>query len=103
MYTILWAMTLMATHYPMPAAPLVSAMSLANTVYTLPNLVPQNAGSSLNRSINRNRFLSNPQMQGEYNFTIKITEWRNGFEIGYVIRDVQLTVTSQCPNNPPQF
>ena len=42
-------------------------------------------------------------MQGEYNFTIKITEWRNGFEIGYVIRDVQLTVTSQCPNNPPSI
>ena len=81
-----------------------SAISLANTVYTLPNLVPQNAGSSFGIDpLTGTVFWSNPQMQGEYNFTIKITEWRNGFEIGYVIRDVQLTVTSQCPNNPPSI
>ena len=39
-------------------------------------------------------------MQGEYNFTIKIKEWRNGFEVGYVIRDIQLSV-SAFSNNPP--
>ena len=80
------------------------AMALANTVYSPPNLVPQNAGSSFGIDpLTGTVFWSNPQMQGEYNFTIKITEWRNGFEIGYVIRDVQLTVTSQCPNNPPSI
>lgn len=42
-----------------------------------------------------------PGMVGEFNFTIKITEWRNGFAVGYVYRDVQLTVDGNCDNNPP--
>ncbi len=80
------------------------AMPLSNTVYTIPNLIPQNAGSSFGIDpISGTVSWTNPQMQGEYNFTIKITEWRNGFEIGEVIRDVQLTVTAQCPNNPPSI
>ena len=44
---------------------------------------------------------NNPMQQGEYNFTIKISEWRNGYPVGTVIRDVQLTVQNNCPNNPP--
>ena len=43
----------------------------------------------------------NPMLQGEYNFTIKITEWRNSYVVGSVLRDVQLTVQSNCPNDPP--
>lgn len=42
-----------------------------------------------------------PSMVGEFNFTIKITEWRNGFVVGYVYRDVQLTVDGTCSNFPP--
>ena len=38
---------------------------------------------------------------GEYNFTIKISEWRNGYLIGSVLRDVQLTIKNNCNNNPP--
>jgi gliding motility-associated-like protein len=42
-----------------------------------------------------------PGMIGEFNFTIKITEWRNGYKVGHVLRDVQLTVQGNCTNTPP--
>lgn len=46
-----------------------------------------------------------PTQQGEYNFAIRINEWRrleNGvyIPIGYMIRDMQVTVLP-CDNNPP--
>jgi len=46
-----------------------------------------------------------PDEQGEYNFAIKIIEWRRRSdgsysEIGYTIRDMQVTVKT-CDNNPP--
>lgn len=44
----------------------------------------------------------NPMMQGEFNFTIKISEWRNGNIIGFVMRDIQLTVQANCLNDPPE-
>ncbi len=44
-----------------------------------------------------------PAMVGEFNFTLKITEWRNGHEVGYVIRDIQLTVMSNCSNDAPEI
>ncbi len=46
---------------------------------------------------------NNPMVQGEFNFTIKITEWRNGNLVGSVIRDIQLTVQSNCLNDPPEI
>ena len=44
---------------------------------------------------------NNPLQQGEYNFTIKISEWRNSFLVGSVLRDVQLTIQNNCQNDPP--
>lgn len=46
-----------------------------------------------------------PQQQGEFNFAIKIIEWRRMedgtyVQIGYTIRDMQVTVLP-CNNNPP--
>lgn len=46
-----------------------------------------------------------PQEQGEFNFAIKIIEWRRRtdgtyVQIGYTIRDMQVTVLP-CNNNPP--
>lgn len=41
-----------------------------------------------------------PQVPGEYNLAIKISEWRNGFYVGAVVQDMQLTVQA-CSNNPP--
>lgn len=41
-----------------------------------------------------------PLIAGEYNIAIKITEWRNGVPIGFVIRDMQIDVIT-CSNIPP--
>jgi len=41
-----------------------------------------------------------PQIAGEYNLAIKISEWRNGFYVGSVLQDMQITVQA-CSNNPP--
>ncbi len=41
-----------------------------------------------------------PEQQGEYNIAILIEEWRNGFKIGSVLRDMQIIVVA-CNNKPP--
>lgn len=41
-----------------------------------------------------------PEVAGEYNFAILIEEFRNGFKIGEVVRDMQVTVET-CNNQPP--
>lgn len=41
-----------------------------------------------------------PQIQGEYNVTIRINEWRNGYLINSILRDMQILVTA-CENDPP--
>jgi gliding motility-associated-like protein len=41
-----------------------------------------------------------PIYQGEYNIAILIEEWRYGVRIGYITRDMQITV-QQCNNRPP--
>jgi hypothetical protein len=41
-----------------------------------------------------------PTIQGEYNISFKIEKWRNGVLIGYVTRDMQVTI-SPCDNIPP--
>lgn len=41
-----------------------------------------------------------PPLAGEFNIAIKIEEFRNGLLVGYVIRDMQITVIT-CNNEPP--
>jgi gliding motility-associated-like protein len=43
-----------------------------------------------------------PTMLGEFNVAFLIEEWRNGFMIGYVERDMQITIQA-CNNHPPQI
>lgn len=43
-----------------------------------------------------------PIQEGEYNVAIKILEWRNGSNIGYVERDMQIVIGT-CSNHPPEF
>jgi gliding motility-associated-like protein len=43
-----------------------------------------------------------PLIAGEYNVAIKISEFRNGDLVGFVVRDMQITV-SVCPNEPPNI
>lgn len=47
-----------------------------------------------------------PVLQGEYNIAFKIHEWRrlpdgSTVEMGWVIRDMQITVRADCNNDPP--
>lgn len=44
----------------------------------------------------------NPQVQGEYNLAIKISEYRSGIYIGSVLQDMQLTVKA-CANDQPEI
>lgn len=44
----------------------------------------------------------NPQIQGEYNLAIKISEYRSGIYIGSVLQDMQLTVKA-CANDQPEI
>ncbi len=44
-----------------------------------------------------------PMIVGEYNLAILIREFRAGFQIGYVIRDMQVTVNGLCLNNAPEI
>ncbi len=41
-----------------------------------------------------------PGLAGEYNMAIRIEEYRDGFLIGYVVRDMQIEVLF-CANDPP--
>ena len=43
-----------------------------------------------------------PGTQGIYNIAIKVTEWRKGQRLGYVVRDMQITV-KDGKNNPPKI
>ena len=43
-----------------------------------------------------------PQVQGEYNLTIKINEYRDGVFINSIIRDMQIFVRA-CDNRPPEI
>lgn len=43
-----------------------------------------------------------PQFTGQYNFAIKVEEFRNGFKIGELIRDMQVNV-SVCNNQSPRI
>jgi hypothetical protein len=43
---------------------------------------------------------NSPSIQGEYNISFRIEKWRNGKMIGYVLRDMQVTI-GPCVNHPP--
>jgi gliding motility-associated-like protein len=40
---------------------------------------------------------------GEWNVAFLIKEWRSGVNIGYIERDMQITIYCNCPNNAPQL
>jgi gliding motility-associated-like protein len=41
-----------------------------------------------------------PKQPGEYNIAILVEEWRNGYRLGSVLRDMQIIVVA-CDNRPP--
>ncbi len=67
-------------------------------IYNYPNVV--GGGTISIDSVTGTLCWDTPQLQGEYNLAIKISEWRNGFYVGSVLQDMQLTVKN-CLNDPP--
>jgi len=69
--------------------------------YQLPNQVGSNLGSTFTMNALTGEILwQNPQMQGEYNIAFLIEEWRNGLKIGFITRDMQITIVT-CDNQAP--
>ncbi len=69
--------------------------------YILPNLVDPTVESSFTiDSVSGTIVWDKPVLQGEYNISFLIEEWRFGAKIGYVTRDMQITIIA-CSNNPP--
>lgn len=69
-------------------------------IYDYPDLV--GGGTMSIDSVSGTLCWDSPTVPGEYNLAIKISEWRNGFYVGSVIQDMQLTVDA-CSNNPPEI
>lgn len=79
--------------------------------YSYPNNVPGCASGSLN--INSSTGLltwdspvccpmgTPPPEHEEFNIAILIEEYRNGKKIGSILRDMQIEVECDCPNDPP--
>ncbi len=64
--------------------------------YTLPS-----ASDSLSLNpVTGDLVWDSPVQQGEFNIAILVEEWRNGFRIGSVERDMQIIVVA-CNNRPP--
>ncbi len=69
--------------------------------FLLPNQVGTNVGGDFTINPETGEILwKNPKMQGEYNIAFLIEEWRKGFKIGYITRDMQITIVT-CNNHPP--
>lgn len=68
-------------------------------VYKLPNI---DGGGNISIDPQTGTVLwDSPMMAGEFNMAMKITEWRQGYKIGSVIHDFQLTVDGGCFDKPP--
>ncbi|MCF8364795.1 MAG: gliding motility-associated C-terminal domain-containing protein [Bacteroidales bacterium] len=69
--------------------------------YVLPNEVNTNVPTTFDIDpITGTITWDNPIMQGEYNIAFLIEEWRSGIKIGYVTRDMQITILA-CDNQSP--
>ncbi len=69
--------------------------------YILPNLVDATVEATFTiDSVSGTIIWDKPILQGEYNIAFLIEEWRNGVRIGYVTRDMQISIIA-CTNNPP--
>lgn len=67
--------------------------------YSSPNAV---GGGNLSIDPNTGTICwDSPQVAGEYVFVVRVDEYFKGIHMGYVIRDIQLTIDGTCINNPP--
>jgi gliding motility-associated-like protein len=71
--------------------------------YSFPNEIAPGANNMISLNSRTGDFIWNsPQRAGEYNITILIREFRNGRQIGSVIRDLQILIL-ECDNRPPRI
>ncbi|MBE0640055.1 MAG: gliding motility-associated C-terminal domain-containing protein [Bacteroidales bacterium] len=71
--------------------------------YVLPNEINPTVTTTFEiDSITGTILWDKPLLQGEYNIAFIIEEWRSGVRIGYVTRDMQITIIA-CTNQPPQI
>ena len=71
--------------------------------YVYPNAISNVPGTTITIDpITGDLVWLTPQKEGEYNVAIQVEEWRNGKLIGYVIRDMQITI-DKTNNRPPVF
>ena len=71
--------------------------------YVLPNQVDNSVPTTFEIDpITGTILWDKPLMQGEYNIAFHIEEWRSGVRIGYVTRDMQITILA-CDNESPQI
>lgn len=69
----------------------------------IPNYIFPTANKTFNiNPISGDLYWDSPTQQGEYNIAIKIEEWRKGIMIGYVIRDMQVSIVA-CNNIKPEL
>ncbi len=81
--------------------PCRGAYGLSIPGFVLPNEVDTSIPATFTiDSINGTILWDKPIMLGEYNIAFLIEEWRNGIRIGYVTRDMQITILA-CDNEPP--
>lgn len=74
-----------------------------NQVPAAPGVPPQDPSMNLSIDVHTGTVLWEvPQREGEYNLAILVEEWRDGFLVGTVIRDMQINVRA-CNNLPPQI
>ncbi len=71
--------------------------------YSFPNEIAPGSNNTISLNPRTGDFIwRSPQRAGEYNITILIREFRNGREIGSVIRDLQILIL-ECDNRPPKI
>jgi gliding motility-associated-like protein len=71
--------------------------------YVYPNQV-QGAGGTISiDQQNGTLCWDAPQLAGEYNIAIIVSEWRYGVLVGQTLRDIQVTINNVCNNDPPNI
>ncbi|MFN0048021.1 MAG: gliding motility-associated C-terminal domain-containing protein [Cytophagales bacterium] len=69
--------------------------------YTSPNNIPTANSGTFNIDGKTGLITwDSPKLIGLYNIAFKVYEWRNGYRIGYVTRDMQIDISATTFNNP---
>jgi len=70
--------------------------------YVLPSQVPPASGNASFTINPQNGLITwdKPVKEGLYNIAFRVNEWRNGFLIGYVVRDMQINIVFSENINP---